>query len=57
MNALYILDEGHALLFQERGEVAERQRMSFNGFRAVVLAAMVKYVLFNGRTQSAFPTC
>src|SRR5512142_2055671 len=56
MHTLDILDEGHALLFQERGEVAERQRMPFNRLRAVVLTAMVEDVLLNRGAQSAFPT-
>lgn len=56
MHTLNILDKGHAVLFEERGEVAERKSMRCNGFGAVVLAAMLKNVLFNRGTQSAFRT-
>jgi hypothetical protein len=47
MHTLDILNTGDALLFQESGEVVERERVPLNRFRAVVLATMVKNVLFN----------
>ena len=42
MHTLDVLDTGHALLFQEISEVAEREGVPFKSLWAMVLAAMVE---------------
>ena len=56
MHALDILDRGYTLLFEKISEVAERERVPFKGLWAMVLAAVIEKVLFDGRTESTFRT-
>ena len=56
MHALDILERGYTLLFQKISEAPEREGMPFKGLWAMVLAAVIEKVLFDGRTQSTFRT-